>query len=232
LRKLFVVVCVLLLSFLVSCSHNQSNSQEILLGEVPEKDKALVAKMALSSIGADLPRLAFASENIAVIHDYWGLIVYDLNEQRICRAVDLSAIGLNYTQGDDASEAIVNKKGTQALLRKIMNSQENPSQNYLYDIVNDKLVKTDIKGFNEGAADNIFDPNDENSKVLLKNTGIDSTNICGNFAKIENDKYVYLRINEIRNGEDLAYNDMRQLTLHISGDDSSKSMQVFYEYIN
>ncbi len=56
---------------------------------MPQEDEELAQRMALRTYGSDMPRIEYASDKIAVISDYWGIAVYDLKKERLCRVVDL-----------------------------------------------------------------------------------------------------------------------------------------------
>lgn len=73
--------------------------------------------------GADGPHLDYAGRlvtsdditfifrDIIILHDYFGLIVYDLGNGDILRSLDLASIGCNMTQGDDACQVAVSADG-------------------------------------------------------------------------------------------------------------------------
>lgn len=63
------------------------------------------------SIGADMAMLDYASNDIVIFHGYFGLYVYDLNNMRIVRSLDLVPLKCNMTQGDNACEVSVGLDG-------------------------------------------------------------------------------------------------------------------------
>lgn len=81
--------------------------------------------------GADGPHLDYAGgmgtdEGSRIIfHDYFGLIVYDLNKREIVRSLDLKSIGCDMTQGDDYCETVVSADGHTVWLHPI-------SKEYMY----------------------------------------------------------------------------------------------------
>ena len=82
-------------------------------------------------LGVDGPYLDYAGgmgtdEGSRIIfHDYFGLIVYDLNKREIVRSLDLESIGCEMTQGDDYCETAVSADGHTVWLHPI-------SKEYMY----------------------------------------------------------------------------------------------------
>ncbi|MBS5934216.1 MAG: hypothetical protein KIC94_15260 [Clostridiales bacterium] len=105
------------------------------------------------NLGADGAMLDYADGNIIVFHDYFGLFVYDLNIQKFVRAVDLEAIGCNYTQGDNYCEVSVSADGTSVYLHPISEKDM-----YVFHVPTGKLYKTtyDLTGITlfDGLVDN------------------------------------------------------------------------------
>lgn len=90
-----------------------------------------------ANLGADGVILDYADGEIAIFHGYFGLFVYDLNIQKFVRAVDLEAIGCNYTQGDNYCEVSVSEEGTTVYLHPLSERDM-----YVFDIPSGKLYKT------------------------------------------------------------------------------------------
>lgn len=90
------------------------------------------------NLGADGAILDYADGNIVIFHGYFGLFVYDLNLQTFVRAVDLEAIGCNYTQGDNYCEVSVSEDGTTVYLHPLSERDM-----YVFDIPSGKLYKAD-----------------------------------------------------------------------------------------
>ena len=100
--------------------------------------------------GAEGPTLDYAGNygnserTILIFHDYFGLIVYDLDAQRILQSLDLAEIGCDTTQGENACQVAVSKDGTIVWLHPM-------TENYLYryEVKNDKLFQvffTNVQG--------------------------------------------------------------------------------------
>ena len=90
-----------------------------------------------ANLGADGAILDYADGEMVVFHGYFGLFVYDLNIQKFVRAVDLEAIGCNYTQGDNYCEVSVSEDGTTVYLHPLSERDM-----YVFDIPSGRLYKT------------------------------------------------------------------------------------------
>lgn len=112
--------------------------------EVEENKNALeptIAKWSRDqSIGADMVVLDFASNDIVIFHDYFGLFVYDLNKLQIVRSLDLEAINCNATQGDEYCEVKVSANGNTINLHSIKSDEM-----YVYSVLDNTLYETDYK---------------------------------------------------------------------------------------
>ena len=83
------------------------------------------------STGADGTKLYYSDKDIFIFGGYYGLFVYDMNEQQVIRSVDLSEIGCDKTQGDEYCEINVTAKGDKVFLHII-----NSDTMYVYDVEN------------------------------------------------------------------------------------------------
>lgn len=108
----------------VSASGNTpSDEKDFDPGEEITEVRQLIAKEAEVSgetmFGADGPALDYAgqpgldgtNDKVAIFHDYFGLIVYDLTNSKILRSLDLAAYGCQFTQGDNACQVAVSADG-------------------------------------------------------------------------------------------------------------------------
>ncbi len=98
--------------------------------------------------GADCPILDYASEEMLVFHDYYGLFVFN-RERGMIGAVDLKAIGCHFTQGDHYCDVQVEQDGSKVYMHVL--SREDM---YVYDIVHNVLYRqpydvSDIDFFNK-----------------------------------------------------------------------------------
>jgi len=235
-RFLIAIALVLIMSNLfISCDKNINTTPQISKSnnteskepwELPEKDEELVQRMALRIYSADMPRIEYASDKIAIISDYWGIAVYDLEKERLCRVVDLISIDMSATQGDDCRAILVNKEGTQIIIKRAFKSikrPKNPVPNYLYDIEKNKLEVTEKEEF-ENYADNIFSVNDEEVKNSLKDINLDTFHY--NIARIGTNKWLGLKYAHSY----YQFYDMRSLKIYVFEDGKEYSRQVFDKY--
>lgn len=93
--------------------------------------------------GPDGPILDYASEDMIIFHDWYGLFVYH-REKGMMASVDLESVGLAATQGDNACEVLVSKDG----LHVYMFMMKERKHMYVYDVEQGKLYKQeyDISG--------------------------------------------------------------------------------------
>lgn len=90
--------------------------------------------------GADAVSLDYADNERLILHDYYGMIIYDIQEERIIRIVDLkSRIGEYTTQGDTTLNVTVFEGGNYLLLDNHTVKSED-SLYYLYDVQTDTMV--------------------------------------------------------------------------------------------
>ena len=118
---------------------NELPTEEEPTSEVAmEEIEVIIPTIDLSmNLGADGAMLDYADGNIVIFHGYFGLFVYDLNIQKFVRAVDLEAIGCNYTQGDNYCEVSVSEDGTTVYLHPLSKRDM-----YVFDIPSGSLYKT------------------------------------------------------------------------------------------
>jgi beta-lactamase regulating signal transducer with metallopeptidase domain len=85
-------------------------------------------------LGVDMTELDYASDNIIIFHDYFGLFVYDLEQKRIVSSLDLEPIGCNFTQGDNYCDVAVSTDGKTVYLHPISSEKM-----YIYSIQENEL---------------------------------------------------------------------------------------------
>lgn len=109
-----------------------------------------------TEFGADGPILDYAGKSgisgerkdVIVVHDYFGLFVYDLTDRQIVRSLDLSAIGCNFTQGDNACQVAVSADGAKIWLHprsKQYMFRYEVEENRLWQVPLVKDFKTDLE---------------------------------------------------------------------------------------
>ncbi len=227
-----IVLLLIMSNLFISCDKKTSSMPEISesdntksreLWELPEKDEELAKRIALRKFGADMPHIEYASDKIAVISDYWGIAIYDIEKETLCRVLDLISIDMSATQGDSYRELLVNKEGTHIIIKRIYKNPENPVPNYLYDIEKNKLEITQKEDF-EKYADNIFSTHDEEVKNSLRDINLDV--FYYNIAKIGTDKWLGLKYTDGLN----EWHDMRSLKIYVFDDGKVYNKQIFDKY--
>lgn len=124
---------------------NQEETEEEQIVELLPESAELSRDMIL---GADGPTLDYAKDKRIIFHDYFGLVVYNI-EEGIEKSLDLKAIGCNMTQGDNTCQVRVSKDGKTVYLHPM---QEEHMYRYEIDtnkLYREKLVKTfeiDLEG--------------------------------------------------------------------------------------
>ena len=94
-------------------------------------------------IGADMVNLDYASDDIIVFHDYFGLFIYSINEGKIISSIDLEDIDCNKTQGDESCEVSVSNDGKIVQLHNISSEYM-----YVYSVEEQTLMKIDYISLN------------------------------------------------------------------------------------
>jgi beta-lactamase regulating signal transducer with metallopeptidase domain len=88
-------------------------------------------------VGVDMVQLDYASNDIVIFHDYFGLFVYDLNSHQIVRSLDLKPLNCHQTQGDNYCDVSVSMDGNTVQLHPM--SSENM---FVYTISANTLKET------------------------------------------------------------------------------------------
>lgn len=92
------------------------------------------------TLGVDMAELDYASDDILIFHDYFGLFVYDLNSSGIIRSLDLEPLNCHQTQGDNYCEVSVSMDGNTVHLHPM--SSKNM---FVYTISDNTLQETIYK---------------------------------------------------------------------------------------
>lgn len=120
------------------------NNMEIVVPISPELSAGL-------QIGADMTELDYASDEIVIFHDYFGLFVYDIELKKIVRSLDLESIGCHFTQGDNYCEVAVSEDGKTVQLHPMSSDRM-----YVYSVPDKLLVKKPYKSM-DGRFDDFVD---------------------------------------------------------------------------
>ena len=124
---LLFILCVI---FCTGCNVNkntQNNKEDLQIK---------TEKIKYGMIGSVFPKLLFASDNIAVIMDDNGIIIYSLEDQKISDIIlfkDNEVMGDIYLQGDEARSINVDVEGSQIYIHSLFQSLFN-GKNYCYDL--------------------------------------------------------------------------------------------------
>ena len=90
--------------------------------------------------GADQVSLDYAYNGRLILHDYYGMVIYDYQEENLIRIVDLKSRIREYTtQGDTTLNVTVFEGGNYLLLDNNTTKTED-SLYYLYDVQTDSMV--------------------------------------------------------------------------------------------
>ncbi|MEL7568411.1 MAG: DUF5301 domain-containing protein [Dehalobacterium sp.] len=89
------------------------------------------------TVSVDMTELDYASDDIVIFHDYFGLFVYDLNTLEIVRSLDLKPLNCHQTQGDNYCEVSVSMDGNTVQLHPMSNENM-----YVYTVSDNTLLET------------------------------------------------------------------------------------------
>lgn len=138
--KKYVLTVFLLIfsSLMISCtSVKETNSND----KADINITPIEPKISLGdTIGADMPQLDYASDDIIIFHGYFGLFVFDTKASKIIRSIDLESINCSSTQGDNYCVVSVNKDGT---IIQLHNSST--EKMYVYNVKDNSLIETPYK---------------------------------------------------------------------------------------
>ena len=130
-------------------------------------------------LGTDMTQLDYASDDIVIFHDYYGMFVYDLEQQKIVRSLDLGPIGCNFTQGDNHCIVSVSRDGSTVRLHPMSSESM-----YVWSVRENTLAKT------------AYEPMEESFSDFVDTTGVKDHNEAGKCSraavKFDNGDYGYL----------------------------------------
>lgn len=188
-----LISCVLICSCFTGCNNNEktiavnNNTSQNL--NIKTKDEVL-AEILKSQISC-FTEIAYASNDKVILNGTIGLIVYDLINKKISRAIDLTSINMNHIQGDTVTIFEVSKDGSQILMYNDPSSDDK----YLYDVESDSLEHTSLKGFTDKYIHLPLSDSDIHNftdKYLEENDDID----MAHFAKIDDNTICILEYPE------------------------------------
>lgn len=132
-----VLVAILSLGFAANKAAPDNSSAGVPLSEATRLQPTAPKLLPGQSIGVDMVNLDYASDDIVIFHDYFGLFVYDLNSKKIIRSLDLNPIGCTATQGDNYCDVTVSADGNTIQLHPM--SSKNM---YVYIVSDNTLQET------------------------------------------------------------------------------------------
>lgn len=164
--------------------------------------------------GAVFPKLIYASDERAILYDYWGLLIYDIKNSRIKQLLDLKNADLCHIQGELFTHIEVSEDGRNILLYNEPNARER----FIYDIDEKHLKYTDQKTFGSQQYKGLYERKEKT------------------FAKTSSGKIVYLSVDSLYTGEGEAFHpdDMQGLSLIVTeglwgGSDIYPLFSEYYE---
>ena len=121
------------------------------------KKEAFMSKKDFSEylgnrVGSVMAELDYADDEKLVFHYLNGFFVYDMKEQRVKHAIDLSKLNVGYNmQGDEVLDVMVDKDGKKAYLSTLGGISDKKFDDYCINIESGKIEKKsrpkDLQGF-------------------------------------------------------------------------------------
>lgn len=116
-----------------------------------------VEDVAQVGYGTDMPRLAYASEERAMVYDDWGLLIYDIKRQRIDHLLDVEAAGLWQVSGERERFFEVSEDGRQIFF----NCEPGGSEPLIYNIEERRLEYADPDSQAGGRYEGLYEGEDQ-----------------------------------------------------------------------
>ena len=88
------------------------------------------------TVGVDMVQLDYASDDIVIFHDYFGLFVYDIYSLQIIRSLDLKPLNCHQTQGDNYCDVSVSMDGNTVQLHPMSSGNM-----FVYTVSDNTLLK-------------------------------------------------------------------------------------------
>jgi hypothetical protein len=129
--------------------------------------------------GADMADIDYASKDIVIFHGYFGLFVYDLNNSKIIRSLDLKSINCSATQGDSFCEVEISNDGNIVQLHAMDNKKM-----YVYSVPDNTLHEMNYSKMKDSFQSHLVDINE----AIGKRNG----DLSIYAVKLESGEYGYL----------------------------------------
>lgn len=114
---------------------NVAEDNKIIISQA-EFEKGIVnVKTAME--GVNSPFIVYASNNLVIINDYWGMLFYDYKERKPLGVLDTKKYEINHIQGSDATMIKVSVDGRYVSFR----NAENSENTYVFDLTKLTLEK-------------------------------------------------------------------------------------------
>lgn len=143
-------------------NQRESASSETLMAEEPmdNPDNLPMGEIAITAPlvtvgedggwGADFVELVYATPNCVVAYGHMGLFVYSVDKKKLTGAVNVKAIGCDYTQGDMYTDVFVADQGGKVYLHT-----NKKDYMFVYDIFNDTLEKKEFVDGGDGRPEGV-----------------------------------------------------------------------------
>lgn len=194
-----VLLCICLMMFgtsvcLYGCNRNTDNiNGKNAQRKLNNEDMSKVIEKIKNNQHPFFTELVYVSQDKVIFNGTVGLIVYDLQNRVIARAIDLTDLHMNLIQGDDVTIFESDEDGSKILMYNdiftykytddgdfVKTEKEELEGRYLYDVESDTLEKTDIEKIENKYALHRFErENTEDcDKEYLNSAYIDKNTIC------------------------------------------------------
>lgn len=127
----FCFVCGM--GLMTSPKSNKTGFDEQIEKQIIKIDEAVINEKMVTQKYAGT--LAYADENIAIFHGYYGLYVYDMQQEQILRSIDLQKLGFYDAEGKCMADIWTNEKGNLIYIQK-----EDSRELFTYDIVQNQMT--------------------------------------------------------------------------------------------
>lgn len=129
-----VVLCFVCgMGLMTSPKSNKTGFDEQIEKQIIKIDEAVINEEMVTQKYA--ATLSYADENIAIFHGYYGLYVYDMQQEQILQSIDLQKLGMYDAEGNCRVDIWANENGNLIYIQK-----EGSRELFLYDIVQNQMM--------------------------------------------------------------------------------------------
>lgn len=159
-----------------------------------ERIERISNEMKQSNLGIGMPQLVYLSDDIAMIHDYIGFLIYNRKTQKVVQAIDTKTYGINQMQGDDYTNVYVSKDGAFILFVNM----ESEEKRYLYHVAEDYLEQTTQTTLEESYKEVIVRGSEKDTEHILETIHQAYDGIIGEeYIKTEDNTCWFLMLTDI-----------------------------------